>query len=216
MSSAPADREHDHDRRNSDSQTEPIVFRPSIMFLLRSLTAGGTFVLAMLALVAVELYRARSNLAAGKLTTEALFGVLVLAIGWNALNLWLPRLIVKADRVEYRDRFGQRRTYVGQAIRGVALRRVLWGGTARPSVFLIVYGTEHRTLFIMSGSYWGIPTVTDVASHLGEGREHQVVETTPAKLAKEFPGSLSFLQRHPVVVVLVAAVGFLVVMLAHP
>jgi hypothetical protein len=128
----------------------------------------------------------------------------------------LPRLIVKADRVEYRDRFGRTRTYGGQAIRGVALRRILWGGTARPSVFLIVYGTEHRTLFTMSGSYWGIPTVTDVAGHLGEGREHQVVETTPAKLTKEFPGSLSFLQWHPVVVVLVVAVVFLAVMLAHP
>jgi hypothetical protein len=170
----------------------------------------------MLALVAVQLYRTRSNLAAGKLTTELLFGVLVLAIGWNALNLLLPKLIVKADRVEYRDRIGRTRTYVGQAIKGVALRRILWGGTARPSVFLIVFGTEHRTLFTMSGSYWGIPTVTDIASHLGEGREQQVVATSPAKLTNEFPGSLSFVQRHPVVVVLVAAVVVLVIMLAHP
>src|SRR5437879_1449901 len=105
MSGAPAVSGHGRDHRNGDSKSESMVFRPSITSLLRSLTGGATFVLAMLALVAVQLYRTRSNLAAGKLTTEVLFGVLVLAIGWNALNLWLPRLVVKADGVEYRDRF---------------------------------------------------------------------------------------------------------------
>lgn len=193
-----------------------MVFRPSLGFLLRSLTGGATFVLAMLALVAVQLYRTRSNPGAGRLTIEVLVGVLIVAIGWNALNLWLPRLVVKADQVQYRDRFGRTRTYVGQAIRGVALRGIHWGGTARRSVFLVVYDTQHRTLFTMSGGYWGIPTITEVANRLGKGREYHPVDTTPANLAKEFPGSLSFLQLHPFLVVLIAAMIFLVLMLAHP
>ncbi len=204
------------DQRNCDSESEPIVFRPSIKVLLRSLTGGATLVLAMLAVVVVQLYRTRGDLVAGKLTTETLVGVLILAIGWNAMNLWLPRLVVKGGRVSHRDRFGRTRTYVGQAIKGVALRRILWGRTARASVFLIIYGTGHMTLFTMSGSYWGISAITEVANRLGDGRVQHSVETTPAKLAKEFPGSLSFSQRHPFVLVLVAAVIFLAVMLAHP
>ena len=215
MSGAPAVSRHGRDRRDGDSEPELIVFRPSIRFLLRSLTGGATFIFAMLALVAVQLYRTRSNLAAGKLTSEVLVGVLLVAVGWNALNLWMPRLVVKADQIQYRDRFGRRRRYVRQAIRGVALRGIRWGGIARRSVFLIVYDTEYKTLFSMSGSYWGVPTLTEVSNRLGDRRERHPVETTPAKLAKEFPGSLSFLQLHPLVVVLMAALIFLVVMLSH-
>lgn len=73
-------------------------------------------------------------------------------------------------------------------------------------MFLIVYGSEHRTLFVLSRSYWDYDAVAGVASKLGRNQQLHEVNTTSKKMSVEFPGSLAFAQRHPVLIVLVAAV----------
>lgn len=160
----------------------------------------------MLALLGAQLYRVRGNSQAWNETAIVLALALGLSVAWNVASLLIPRVMLDDSGVSFRNRFGRRRRFAAGDVKGAVLRRVSWGGTARPSVFLIVYGPAHQTLFVLSRSYWGEDAITRVGSKLGHNAELRTVDTTPKKMAAEFRGSLAFSQRHPFLVVSVAAV----------
>jgi hypothetical protein len=160
----------------------------------------------MLALLGAQLYRVRGNPQAWNETAIVLALAFGLSVAWNVASLLIPRVVLDATGVSFRSRFGRWRRFATADVKGAVLRRVTWGGTARPSVFLIVYGPAHQTLFVLSRSYWGDDAITGIGSKLGHNTELHQVDTTSRKMAAEFRGSLAFSQRHPFLVVSVAAV----------
>lgn len=160
----------------------------------------------MLALIGAQLYRVRGNSQAWNETAIVLALAFGLSVAWNLASLLIPKVVLDAERVSFRSRFGRWRRFAAGDVKGAVLRRVTWSGTARPSVFLIVYGPAHQTLFVLSRSYWGDDAIRGIGSQLGHNAELRQIDTTPKKMAADFRGSMAFSQRHPFLVVAVAAV----------
>jgi hypothetical protein len=131
-----------------------------------------------------------------------LFGLMALVLGTVLVGYLLffarARIEVDGARILKVSAFGGRRSYPVEAVRGVAFRVVHQPLSRAPDPTLgVVYGRDHRGLLTFSAKLWDPGDVERLAELLG-GRDTESPPTVSRhEFEREFPGALSFWERHP-------------------
>lgn len=175
--------------------------------VLRPAPAPRRLVYRITAVISVVLVIA-GVMAGGRPALITCIGLVLLLAVAVALYLWRSRIVVTPAEISARGLWFHHRSDRGQA--ASLVRAMVIHPGAAPAETIVVFDSDEHALLRINGALYASADIDRLVDHLGLPTGGPDRPVTTGQLARERPGTVGWIGRHPVAFTLLCALGFAV------